>query len=119
VAQEPSFLRPICRAPVVTVTRRIQLAGIVALVLVGLDLARPPDRQITAKALVTGIHLYQRTLARAMPALGVQCRLRPTCSHYAEVVIARRGAAAGTWLTLKRLVRCGPWTPMGTVDEPN
>jgi putative membrane protein insertion efficiency factor len=101
----------------VTVSRRLQLAGILVLVLLGLDLARPPQRQLTAKALVTGIHLYGRTLARLLPSLGVQCRFKPTCSRYAEAVVSRRGAVPGTWLTLKRLARCGPWTPMGTVDE--
>jgi putative membrane protein insertion efficiency factor len=103
----------------VTVTRRIQVAGILLVVLTGLDLTRSPGRQLIARALVTGIHLYQRTLSRAMPALGVQCRFKPTCSTYAEAVITRRGSLTGGWLTVRRLARCGPWTPMGTVDEPN
>jgi putative component of membrane protein insertase Oxa1/YidC/SpoIIIJ protein YidD len=33
-------------------------------------------------------------------------------------VIAKHGAILGTWRTLTRLARCGPWTAMGTVDEP-
>jgi putative membrane protein insertion efficiency factor len=54
-----------------------------------------------------------------MPLVGVQCRFTPTCSHYADAVIQKHGALAGSWMTFKRLLRCGPWTAMGTVDEPN
>jgi putative membrane protein insertion efficiency factor len=86
--------------------------------LLALDLSRPAGRQFTARALVSGIHLYQHTLSHAMPALGITCRFKPSCSQYAEVVIARHGAAAGAWQTVRRIARCGPWTPMGTVDEP-
>ncbi len=53
-----------------------------------------------------------------MPSVGVQCRFEPTCSHYADAVIATHGAARGSWLTVRRLARCGPWTPEGTVDMP-
>ncbi|MBK5298068.1 MAG: membrane protein insertion efficiency factor YidD [Vicinamibacteria bacterium] len=82
------------------------------------DLARAPDRQFSARALRAGIHLYQYTLSPLMPAVGIQCRFTPTCSHYAEAVIANNGALRGSWLSVKRLARCGPWTPAGTVDLP-
>lgn len=82
------------------------------------DLMRAPDRQLSARALRAGIHVYQSTLSPLMPAVGIQCRFTPTCSRYADAVLARRGTLVGSWLTVKRLARCGPWTPMGTVDEP-
>lgn len=53
-----------------------------------------------------------------VPGFGIQCRFTPTCSHYADAVVARHGALVGSWLTVKRLARCGPWTPMGTADPP-
>jgi putative membrane protein insertion efficiency factor len=65
-----------------------------------------------------GIHAYQRTLAPLLGRAGIRCRFTPTCSHYAEVVIARDGVLRGGWRTVRRLARCGPWTPMGTRDEP-
>lgn len=83
------------------------------------DLTRPPDRQLSARIMRGGIHLYQRTLSPLMPVAGIQCRFTPTCSRYADVVIARHGAIAGSWRTVTRLARCGPWTAMGTVDEPD
>ncbi len=82
------------------------------------DATRSPDRQITAELLIAGVRLYQGTLSRAMPALGVTCRFEPSCSHYAIASIRRYGAAAGGWRSVVRLVRCGPWTPAGTSDPP-
>src|SRR6058998_2473619 len=37
------------------------------------------------------IHVYQRALAPAAARIGLRCRFTPTCSRYAEVVIARDG----------------------------
>ena len=83
--------------------------------LLGCDLSRPPDRQVSTRAAVSAIRWYQTTLSSR---LGAQCRFTPTCSEYALTVIRRHGAVRGGWLTAKRLVRCGPWTPKGTVDLP-
>jgi len=67
---------------------------------------------------IAALHGYQRTLAPLVGRAGVRCRFTPTCSHYAEVVIARDGLALGGWKAAKRVARCGPWTPTGTVDQP-
>ncbi len=95
--------------------------GVALLSLVALlswDLTRSPQHQITARLLIGGIDLYQATLSRAMPSLGVRCRFEPTCSRYTEVSIRRHGTVRGSWKGLTRLARCGPWTPAGTVDPP-
>jgi putative membrane protein insertion efficiency factor len=67
---------------------------------------------------LAGIHVYQHALSPLAARAGVRCRFTPSCSRYAEAVIARDGVAVGTWKALKRIARCGPWTPPGTVDEP-
>ncbi|HSP92594.1 MAG TPA: membrane protein insertion efficiency factor YidD [Vicinamibacterales bacterium] len=82
------------------------------------DAARPPARQVSARAAIAGIHVYQRTLSPALAGGGAMCRFTPTCSRYAETVIARDGIVRGGWSAVKRLARCGPWTPVGTKDEP-
>ncbi|MCP4201602.1 MAG: membrane protein insertion efficiency factor YidD [bacterium] len=92
--------------------------GLVALAVLGLDLARPPEAQWGAKVLLGAIDLYQATLSRALGATGARCRFEPTCSHYGEAVIRRHGALKGTGLALARIARCGPWTRPGTVDPP-
>jgi putative membrane protein insertion efficiency factor len=74
---------------------------------------------LNAQALaLAGIHAYQRTLSPLAARAGLRCRFEPTCSRYAETVIARDGVVRGSWLALRRVARCGPWTPMGTVDPP-
>ncbi|HTE15229.1 MAG TPA: membrane protein insertion efficiency factor YidD [Burkholderiales bacterium] len=50
------------------------------------------------------------------PFFGQQCRFYPTCSSYAKEAIERHGALRGSWLGLKRIVRCNPWCA-GGVDE--
>ena len=65
-----------------------------------------------------GIHVYQRTLAPIAARGGARCRFIPSCSRYAEVVVARDGVIVGGWETVKRVARCGPWTRPGTVDPP-
>ena len=101
--------------------RRHGRTSAVALVLAALlafDVSRPPREQWTARGLLAAIHLYQATLSPRMGILGIQCRFTPTCSHYGEGAIRKYGAWTGSWKTLWRIVRCGPWTPAGTVDPP-
>lgn len=67
---------------------------------------------------LAGIHFYQRALSPLAARAGLRCRFTPTCSRYAETVIARDGVVRGGVKALKRIVRCGPWTPPGTRDAP-
>ena len=67
---------------------------------------------------IASIHGYQRALAPAAARIGLRCRFTPTCSRYAETVIARDGALRGGMKAIARIARCGPWTPQGTRDEP-
>ncbi len=41
------------------------------------------------------------------------CRFRPTCSEYTYQAIERYGIMAGSWLGLKRIMRCHPWSEGG------
>ena len=92
--------------------------ALLAVVLLAFDLERPPARQLSARFLLGGIHLYQATLSPHMETFGVVCRFKPTCSHYAEGAIAKDGALKGSLRAAWRILRCGPWTPRGTVDPP-
>ena len=89
----------------------------ILLIAVALDLRRPPAAQWTTAAAVGSIHLYQATLSPVFGKLGVQCRFTVTCSHYGEQAVQKYGAVRGGYLAAKRVLRCGPWTPMGTVDQ--
>jgi len=65
-----------------------------------------------------GIRTYQHYLSPYMARVGVHCRFVPSCSHYAVASVTSRGVLRGGWRSVRRLARCGPWTPMGTIDPP-
>jgi uncharacterized protein len=96
--------------------KRALAAVAIVLVAIALDLRRPPSAQWSTAAAVGGIHLYQATLSPIYAKLGVQCRFTLSCSHYGEETVRRFGVVRGGWLAAKRILRCGPWTPAGTVD---
>ena len=52
------------------------------------------------------ILLYQRGISPNKPPC---CRFRPTCSAYAYEAIHKYGAIKGSWLALRRLLRCNPF----------
>ena len=60
------------------------------------------------------IRMYQLLIS---PYLGNNCRFYPSCSNYAISVYQEWGFLKGTWLTFKRLIKCGPWND-GGIDLP-
>lgn len=94
------------------------LAAGALVAVVAFDLARPPAAQVSARALLAGIDLYQATLSPLLARGGARCRFEPSCSHYGEAAIREDGALVGSARAAWRVVRCGPWTPAGTVDPP-
>ncbi len=52
------------------------------------------------------------------PWVGRQCRFDPTCSRYAEQAIELYGPGRGSWLALRRLLRCHPLCPGGADPVP-
>lgn len=41
------------------------------------------------------------------------CRHIPTCSNYGIEAINEYGSIKGSWLTIKRILRCNPWGTSG------
>ncbi len=67
-----------------------------------------------AKILRGAVRTYQLTLR---PMIGANCRYEPSCSHYAMAVLASHGAARGSLLAAKRILRCHPLAA-GGYDPP-
>lgn len=100
--------------------RRWRLRAVLAalFLLAALDQLRAPADQLSARALLAGIDAYQATLSPRLGRAGVRCRFQPSCSRYAEGAIRADGAVVGSLRATWRILRCGPWTPQGTVDPP-
>ncbi len=65
--------------------------------------------------LILLVRLYQWTLR---PFIGAHCRFEPSCSHYAIEALHRHGAARGTVLAARRVLRCNPWHSGGHDPVP-
>lgn len=61
------------------------------------------------------VRLYQYTLGTVLPNA---CRYEPTCSHYALEALEAHGPWRGSWLAIKRLLRCHPFAPGGFDPVP-
>ncbi len=62
------------------------------------------------------VQAYRLTLS---PWIGHHCRFQPTCSAYALEALARHGGLKGSWMALKRILRCHPWGGSGVDNVPD
>ena len=72
-------------------------------------------KKIPQKILLYLIKGYQLFLS---PVLGTCCRFYPSCSRYAEEALQTHGVIRGSWLSLKRVAKCGPFHPGGYDPVP-
>ena len=55
--------------------------------------------------LMLPIRFYRKFISPLTPP---SCRFTPTCSQYAIEAITKHGPFKGTWLAVKRVLRCRP-----------
>ena len=61
------------------------------------------------------IRIYQITISSWLPT---GCRFEPSCSRYTYQAIDKYGVLKGSWLGLKRILRCHPFNPGGYDPVP-
>ena len=66
------------------------------------------------RVLISIINLYQK-----MPLFSHKmCRFQPTCSDYAKESINKYGSIKGSFLAIKRIIKCNPLGPCGYDPVP-
>jgi putative membrane protein insertion efficiency factor len=69
-----------------------------------------------ARGMIFVIQLYRQMVSPLrLPA----CRFVPTCSQYAVEALSEYGLLRGSWLSMVRLAKCGPWYPGGWDPIPD
>ncbi len=61
------------------------------------------------------IKFYQKFISPLKPP---SCRFYPTCSQYAIESIKKYGSIKGSYLAVKRIIRCHPFNPGGYDPVP-
>lgn len=72
-------------------------------------------KRLFTKLLLILIKFYQQCISPFIPAA---CRYTPTCSQYAKEAIIKYGPFKGSWLALKRILRCNPFGGSGYDPVP-
>lgn len=71
---------------------------------------KQPERQIAANICLMAIKTYQKYLSPLKPPT---CRFYPSCSQYYYDAIKKYGAARGSVLGMRRILKCHPFHPGG------
>ncbi len=79
------------------------------------EAAAAPRARGVARLLAGLVRGYQLAIS---PLLRPSCRFAPSCSEYAYESLVEHGALRGTWLALRRLLRCHPFCAGGYDPVP-
>lgn len=66
------------------------------------------------QVILFSIRVYQQFSRLGLP----RCRFYPSCSQYTYEAVERHGAVKGTWLGIRRLLRCHPFHAGGYDPVP-
>lgn len=66
--------------------------------------------------MIKAIVIYRKFLSPLKTT--THCRFIPTCSEYAIEALERHGIIKGTYLSIKRILRCNPFSKGGCDPVP-
>jgi uncharacterized protein len=69
-------------------------------------------RTAVVRVLLVPVQLWRATVVLRQP----RCRFAPSCSTYAVTALRVHGPLRGTWLAVRRVLRCHPWN-LGGIDH--
>ena len=72
-------------------------------------------RRLLTGLLLLPIYFYRSCISPRTPP---SCRYTPTCSEYAIQALRRHGPLRGSWLAIRRILRCHPWGGSGYDPVP-
>lgn len=59
------------------------------------------------------LKLYKKFISPIFKTMGVECKYYPTCSEYAKLAIEKYGCIRGIYLSIKRIIKCNPFSKGG------
>lgn len=72
-------------------------------------------RKIAIFPFIVLIRFYQVCISPFKPPT---CRFTPTCSAYALEALRKHGLFKGSWLAVRRILKCHPWGGSGYDPVP-
>lgn len=70
---------------------------------------------LARKLFLLPVRFYRRCISPFLPA---HCRFTPTCSQYALQAVMTHGIFKGTYLSVRRILRCNPFCEGGYDPVP-
>ena len=65
------------------------------------------------KIIIRLIKIYKKFISPIFEYMGVHCKYYPTCSIYAIQAINKYGCIKGGYLSMKRIIKCNPFSKGG------
>lgn len=65
------------------------------------------------KIVIYLINFYQKNISKWLESKNIKCKFYPTCSEYTKQAISKYGTIKGTFLGIKRVLKCNPFSKGG------
>lgn len=65
------------------------------------------------KLILKMILFYQKRISPVFYVKGIRCKYYPTCSEYTRQAIEKYGVMKGSFLGIKRILKCNPFSKGG------